>query len=135
MAHRRFVVFGVAGVIALVIGMTLTSLGNNLTYYLYPTEAIAQRADFSDGERFRLAGTVVEGSLDETAGTTTFDVTDGGATIPVTLDGPSPSLFDEGVPVLLEGAWTGERFIANEALIKHDENYETPEKGGAYDDK
>ena len=135
MAHRRFVLFGVAGVIALVIGLTLTSLGDNLTYYLYPTEAIDQRADFPDGERFRLAGTVVVDSLDESDGNVTFEVTDGGATIPVTLDGPPPSLFDEDVPVLLEGSWAGDRFIANEALIKHDENYETPEEGGAYDNE
>jgi cytochrome c-type biogenesis protein CcmE len=135
MAHRRFVLFGIAGVVALVIGLTLTSLGDNLTYYLYPTEAIDQRADFGDGEPFRLAGTVVVGSLDDSGETLTFDVTDGGATIAVRLDGPPPSLFEEGVPVLLEGAWAGNSFIATEALIKHDENYETPEEGGAYDDQ
>ena len=41
-----------------------------------------------------MAGTVVEG--DES---TSFDVTDGGADIPVVLDGPKPSLFAEEVPL------------------------------------
>ena len=134
MAHRRFVVLGIIGVIALVVGITVTSLGENLTYYLYPNEAVAQRADFADGDRFRLAGTVVSGSVDETGPTVEFDVTDGSATIHVILDGPPPSLFTDGVPVLLEGAWSGSDFIADEALIKHDENYETPDEGGAYKD-
>ena len=60
MAHRRFVLLGIGGVIALVVAMTLLDLNENLTYYLYPTEAVDQKADFADGERFRLAGLVVE---------------------------------------------------------------------------
>ena len=132
MAHRRFVLLGIAGVIALVVGLTVTSLGENLTYYLYPTEAVAQRADFPDGERFRLAGTVVTGSMVETDDQVTFDVTDGGATIPVVLTEAAPDLLDENVPVLLEGAWSGDEFLADDVLIRHDENYVTPEQGGAY---
>jgi cytochrome c-type biogenesis protein CcmE len=131
-AHRRFVLLGIAGVIVLVVGIAVTSLGENLTYYLYPTEAVAQRADFPDGERFRLAGTVVGGTLMESADEATFEVTDGGATIPVTLTEAAPDLLTEGVPVLLEGAWTGDEFVADDVLIRHDENYVTPEQGGAY---
>jgi cytochrome c-type biogenesis protein CcmE len=131
-AHRRFVLLGIAGVIALVVGLTVTSLGENLTYYLYPTEALAQRADFPDGERFRLAGTVVTATMVETEDQVAFEVTDGGATVAVVLTGPPPSLLGEEVPVLLEGAWSGDQFLADDALIRHDENYEAPEKGGAY---
>jgi cytochrome c-type biogenesis protein CcmE len=50
----------------------------------------------------------------------------------VTLSGPKPSLFGEEVPLLLEGAWSGDTFKADIALIRHDENYEVPEEGGAY---
>lgn len=132
MDHRRFVYLGIGGVIALVVGLTLSGLNDNLTYYLYPTEAVDQRADFPDGERFRLAGTVVTGSVVEADDTTSFSLTDGGATVPVTLTGPPPSLFGEDVPLLLEGAWSGDTFEADTALIRHDENYEVPEEGGAY---
>jgi cytochrome c-type biogenesis protein CcmE len=130
--HRRFVFLGIGGVIILVIALSVTSLNENLTYYLYPTEAVAQRADFPDGERFRLAGTVVDGSLVEGGKSISFEVTDGGATVAADLTGKTPSLFAEGVPVLLEGAWSGDRFVADTALIRHDENYEVPEEGGAY---
>lgn len=132
MAHRRFVYLGIGGVIALVIALTFNGLGDNLTYYLYPTEAVDQRADFPDGDRFRLAGTVVAGSVDEDPGSTSFQLTDGGETVAVTLSGPKPSLFGEEVPLLLEGAWSGDTFEADIALIRHDENYEVPEEGGAF---
>jgi cytochrome c-type biogenesis protein CcmE len=132
MTHRRFVFLGIGGVIALIVALTVNGLNENLTYYLYPTEAVAQRADFPDGERFRLAGTVVAGSVDEGRDSTRFLVTDGGDDIQVLLVGPKPSLFAEDVPVLLEGAWLNDVFEADTALIRHDENYEVPEEGGAY---
>jgi len=131
-AHRRFVLLGIGGVIALVIALTAASLNDNLTYYLYPTEAVDQKADFPDGTRFRLAGTVVPGSIEETAEAIRFEVTDGGAVIPVVLTGAPPPLFDEKVPVLLEGFWAGPVFTSDLALIRHDENYEAPDEGGAY---
>ncbi len=134
MAHRRFVLLGIGGVILLVIALTMAGLNDNLTYYLYPTEAVDQRSDFPDGERFRLAGLVVEGTLAEDGDNLRFDVTDGGATISVLLSNTPPPLFDESVPVLVEGVWAGELFEADSALIRHDENYEIPEEGGAYPD-
>lgn len=132
MAHRQFVLLGIGGVIVLVVALTIAGLNDNLTYYLYPTEAVDQRSDFPDGERFRLAGLVVDGTLVEDGDDLRFDVTDGGATIAVVLSNTPPPLFDERVPVLVEGAWSGDLFVADSALIRHDENYEIPEEGGAY---
>jgi len=131
-SHRRFVYLGIGGVIAIVLALTFTGLNDSLTYYLYPSEAVDQRADFPDGERFRLAGIVVPGTVVEGDGSTSFEVTDGGADISVVLNGHQPSLFGEDVPLLLEGAWSGSTFQADSALIRHDENYEVPEEGGAY---
>lgn len=134
MAHRQFVLLGIGGVIVLVVALTMAGLNDNLTYYLYPTEAVDQRSEFPDGERFRLAGLVVDGTLTEDGDNLRFDVTDGGATIAVVLSNTPPPLFDEQVPVLVEGAWSGDVFVADSALIRHDENYELPEEGGAYPD-
>ena len=129
MDHRRFLLLGIGGVIALVIGMTVMGLNSNLTYYLYPTEAHDQRVDFPDGERFRLAGLVVDGSISEEPRGTVFEVTDGGGVVEVVLTGAPPPLFGDGVPVLLEGAWQGSEFLADHAIIKHSENYEIPDEG------
>lgn len=134
MEHRRLILFGVGGVIALIVTMSIVGLGGNLTYYLYPTEATAQRADFADGVRFRLAGTVVEGSVEESGDDLLFEVTDGGATIAVRLVDTPPPLFNEKVPVLLDGSWDGDTYLATNALIRHDENYEVPEEGTAVSD-
>lgn len=132
--HRRFVLFGLGGVVVLVIAITAMSINSNLTYYLFPTEAVDQRADFPDGTVFRLAGLVVEGSLREMGDDLSFEVSDGGATIPVILRNTPPPLFSEDVPVLLDGTWDGDVFEASNALIRHDENYEIPDQGGAYRD-
>jgi len=131
-SHRRFVYLGIGGVIALVVALTVSNLNENLTYYLYPSEAVEQREDFPDGERFRLAGMVVTGSVIEEESTTSFHVTDGGSEVVVVLSGGKPSLFGEEVPLLLEGSWSGDTFEADSALIRHDENYEVPDEGGAY---
>jgi cytochrome c-type biogenesis protein CcmE len=134
MGQRQFVLFGIVGVVALVVAITVAGLNDNLTHYLYPNEAVAQRSDFPDGERFRLAGQVVAGSLEEEQGDLVFDVTDGSATIPVVLLNTPPPLFNEEVPVLLEGYWNGDEFTAESALIRHDENYEVPSEGNYEDD-
>ena len=132
MKHRRFAIIGGIGVVALVVTLMVTSLSSGLTYYLYPSEAVAQRADFPDGTSFRLAGQVVSGSIAEDGLVTSFTVTDGAADVPVDLDGRVPPLFADGVPVLVEGAWQDERFVAREALIRHDENYSIPDEGGGF---
>lgn len=134
MSHRQFVLFGIGGVVALVIAITILGLNENLTYYLYPSEAVEQRQDFPDGERFRLAGLVVAGSVVEEDDEIHFEVSDGGATIPVSLTSTPPPLFGEEVPVLLEGSWDGQMFVSDSALIRHDENYQVPEEGGAFED-
>ncbi len=129
MEHRTLVLAGIGGIIALIVTMSVVGLGDSLTYYLYPTEAVDQRSEFPDGERFRLAGGVVEGSLSEEGEDLLFDVSDGGETIPVRLIDVPPPLFDDTVPVLLDGAWEGDTYVATNALIRHDENYVVPEEG------
>lgn len=129
MGQRQFVLLGIGGVVALVVAITVIGLNDNLTYYLYPNEAVSQRADFPDGQLFRLAGQVVAGSVAEEGKDLVFEVTDGSATIRVVLVNTPPPLFNEEVPVLLEGYWSDDHFLADEALIKHDENYEIPDQG------
>lgn len=132
MDHRRFVLFGTMGVVAIVAVLVITNLSSDLTYYLYPSEVATQRPDLPDGRRFRLAGAVVQGSITESGPTTSFDVTDGGATIGVDLTGRVPPLFGEGVPVLVEGTLQGDRFASDLAIIRHDENYDAPAEGGGF---
>ena len=63
-----------------------------------------------------------------------FDVTDGDARLPVVYTGILPDLFRENQAVVATGRMVGDRFIAEEVLAKHDENYmpkEVADKMGA----
>ncbi len=126
MPSRKLIWPALALVAAAVMVLIATNLGDSLTYYLTPQEAVERRAEFPDGQRFRLGGLVMVGSLSESGGVKTFDVTDGAETIQVQLTGPVPPLFAEDVGVVVEGAWSGSRFEADRALIRHDESYEAP---------
>ncbi|MFP5333210.1 MAG: cytochrome c maturation protein CcmE [Acidimicrobiia bacterium] len=132
--HRWFVIPAILGIV--VAGVFLVrSAGEESVYYLYASEAVEARARFDDGQRFRIAGTVVPGTLIEGRGESSFDISDGRATVTVRLVSVPPPLFQEDVEVLLEGAWAGDVFEADEALIRHEAEYEAPESGNAPDDE
>jgi cytochrome c-type biogenesis protein CcmE len=126
MPSRKLVWPFLALITAAVLVLVATSLGGSLTYYLTPQEAVDRRAEFPDGERFRLGGLVMAGSLSEADGVRTFDVTDGAKTIRVQLTGAVPPLFAENVGVVVEGAWNDSLFEADTALVRHDETYQAP---------
>lgn len=130
MRHRWFLVVSALGV-AVAAFFLVRSLDDDLVYYLYTSEAVSRRADFPDGRRFRLAGIVQPGSLVTAEEGMEFTVGDGAAAVPVRLTATAPPLFREDVPVLLEGAWQGEVFVADEALVRHESGYEAPATGNA----
>jgi len=115
-----------AAVAAAVVTLIVININGSLTYYLTPSEAVDRRVEFVDGNRFRLGGLVVVGSLEDLGAVKVFDVTDGAETITVRLRGTVPPLFAEDVGVVVEGAWFGDEFAADIALVHHDENYQPP---------
>jgi len=129
MPYKSFVLPAI-GVVVLVLGfMLFGGLGDNLVYYLTPAEAVAQRADFPDAERFRLGGLVQEGTLQETDGGVFFVVTDGDKSIDVVHTGAPPQLFQEGIGVVVEGSWSADHFESDTLIVKHDEEYISEEDG------
>jgi cytochrome c-type biogenesis protein CcmE len=121
------VVLSLGGVAAVLAGfLVFGNLNGNLVYYLTPTEAVEQRADFPDGRRFRLAGQVAEESVRRHGDVTAFDVGIGYRQVAVRHDGAPPQLFREGIEVVVEGAWDGDVFRSDTMLVKHDENYAPP---------
>lgn len=128
MRHRLFLAFAGLGILVAVVFL-IRSAGGSLEYYLYTSEAVQRRADFPDGRPFRLAGIVQVGSLHDGPDGLTFVVDDGAAAVDVLLVDTPPPLFAEDVPVLLVGSWEDERFVAHEALVRHEENYEAPDRG------
>ncbi|MEX5729411.1 cytochrome c-type biogenesis protein CcmE [Rhodovulum iodosum] len=75
-------------------------------------------------EVFRIGGLVEEGSLVRGQGETVrFNVTDGGAVVPVTYRGVLPDLFAENQGMIGTGRLVDGVFEASEILAKHDESY------------
>jgi cytochrome c-type biogenesis protein CcmE len=114
---------GAAGAV-LVLAATLTFAGlrDSVVYFVAPSE-LTEKAE--PGQRLRLGGLVVEGTVRRDAdGAARFAVTDGATQVEVRYDGVLPDLFREGQGVVAEGTWRpGEAFEAERVLAKHDENY------------
>jgi cytochrome c-type biogenesis protein CcmE len=110
------------------IGFVASHAINDATlFYLNADEAVARRPELGD-KRFRLQGTVVPHTRAKTAGGVSFDVTFNGATVKVNHVGDPPELFQDCIPVVLEGAWSGTSadatFDSTFMIVKHTENYE-----------
>jgi cytochrome c-type biogenesis protein CcmE len=106
--------------------LTLVAFSSTLTYFLGPKEVLQKKP--TPGMSFRLGGIVQAGTVATTITngipTTTFRVTDGQASIPVTYSGVLPDLFREGQGVVATGAFDGKGvFVATTILAKHDERY------------
>ena len=118
---------GLCGVAVVAIVALTVVLSNNVVYFRTVSEAVASRK--SDGEhRFRIAGEVVPGSIEETRAGVRFDITDGEATVTVVHVGDPPSLFEAGAPVVCEGHWRTSRvFASDRIMIRHGNDYRPPD--------
>lgn len=132
MTRRRIVLPALVLLAAVIGGLVWINLGENLVYYLTPSEALEQQGGQAAG-RFRLGGLVEEGSVEETPGGIRFAVGDGAASITVVHTGAPPQLFRAGIGVVVEGAWEGASFHSDVLLINHDEQYRAPAGEGAYE--
>lgn len=120
---RRIQVLAVAA-LALVIatGMIGYAMRDGINFFRAPSQ-LAEHPPKA-GEVFRLGGLVEAGTLVRGAGeTVTFNVTDGGATVPVRFTGVLPDLFGENQGMIGTGSMQGDTFVASEILAKHDESY------------
>ena len=93
-----------------------------LQFFRSPSEVA--EAPPPPNEVFRLGGLVEDGSLVRGQGeTTTFRVTDGGASVRVAYTGVLPDLFEEGEGMIGTGRYIDGVFQATEILARHDETY------------
>jgi cytochrome c-type biogenesis protein CcmE len=107
--------------------LSLAAFSSTLTYFLGPRDVLQKHP--APGLSFRLGGIVQAGTvattIDNGTPTTTFRVTDGQASIPVTYSGVLPDLFREGQGVVAIGEMLpgGATFNADEVLAKHGASY------------
>ena len=131
--RRAVVALALCGFAVVAIVALTVVLSNNVVYFRTVSEAVSSRK--SDGDRrFRIAGEVVPGSVQETKKGVKFEITDGKKTAEIVHVGDPPSLFKPGAPVVCEGRWgTDAAFDSDRIMIRHGNEYKPPDvdSGGA----
>lgn len=122
------------GLLSLGVGawLVLSAFQQNLVFFFTPTQV--NQGEAPAAKRFRIGGMVEAGSLKRQPDglTHSFVVTDMAQRVTVQYRGLLPDLFQEGKGVVAQGRLDADRrFVADEVLAKHDENYMPPEAAHA----
>ncbi len=127
--QQRMLAVGLAaaGVLVATV-LTLQAFQENLMFYVEISD-VAQGNAPKD-RNFRVGGLVVDGSVRRQPGEleVEFTLTDLENKLPIYYNGILPDLFREGQGIIAHGRLDDSgRFVADEVLAKHDENYMPPE--------
>lgn len=131
-SRRKVLIIGIVFGVSLATVLGLTAFEENLLYFYSPTQVKAGEAPKTHS--FRVGGLVVAGSVKREPDSlkVAFDVTDNTETMSVEYTGILPDLFREGQGIVAMGSFQPNgRFVAQEVLAKHDENYMPPEVADA----
>jgi len=129
-ARRRkiLMIIFVLSILAIVTGLVLYALRQNISLFYTPTEIAAGQAPELHG--IRVGGMIEKGSIIRSGRdlTVEFKITDFTKTITVIYTGILPDLFRDGQGVVAEGEVIDPlHFRATQVLAKHDANYMPPE--------
>jgi cytochrome c-type biogenesis protein CcmE len=118
---------GAAVVIAGAVAFLLSEgLGNATEYYKTVPQAIADRANLGTTQ-FRIMGTVGS-DVRQVGHDTEFTISYMQADAQVVDSREPPQLFKPGVPVVLEGHWSGPIFQSDLIMVKHTAIYNPAER-------
>ena len=107
--------------IGLIIYASPVIASRNTIYYYTTSETLG--IEISNEERIKLGGFVVEDSVTKDGEFTLFTITDGNKDIDIVFDGFVPELFQENMGVILDGVFDDNLFLADDMLVKHDNEY------------
>lgn len=107
--------------IGLIIYASTVIASRNTIYYYTTSETLG--IEISNEERIKLGGFVVEDSVSKDGEFTLFTITDGNIDIDIVFDGFVPELFQENMGVILDGVFDDNLFLADDMLVKHDNEY------------
>jgi cytochrome c-type biogenesis protein CcmE len=127
--HKRLIlVAGGLGALGVAAWLVLSAFQQNMVFFYTPTQVFSGEAP--KGRSFRIGGMVEAGSVKRQSDgvTVSFVVTDMAQKIPVSYKGILPDLFKEEKGVVAQGKLDHDgKFMAEEVLAKHDENYMPPD--------
>jgi cytochrome c-type biogenesis protein CcmE len=127
-ARRWPAVLAIVVIVAAIAFILFRGLGDATLYFYNADEAVEQRDELGDS-RFRLQGTVVPESVVNTPNGVDFTVVYHDVEVDVRHTGEPPDLFQEDIPVVVEGSWTdgpGDQAVveSDRIVVKHTEVYE-----------
>jgi cytochrome c-type biogenesis protein CcmE len=118
---------GAAAVIAAAVAFLLVEgLGNATEYYKTVPQAVADRAKLGTTQ-FRIMGTVGS-DVRQVGHQTEFTISYSQVSTHVVDSREPPQLFKPGIPVVLEGHWSGPVFQSDLIMVKHTAIYNPAEK-------
>ncbi|MDX1693557.1 MAG: cytochrome c maturation protein CcmE [Ketobacteraceae bacterium] len=125
--QRLLIILGILAGVSVAAVLIGVALKENINLFFTPSEVAAGNAPV--GRTIRVGGLVVEGSVSRSDGlNVSFDVTDNKSRTTIHFDGILPDLFREGQGIIALGKMQEDgRFVADEVLAKHDEEYMPPE--------
>ena len=107
--------------IGLIVYASSTIASRNTIYYYTTSETL--EIEISNEERIKLGGFVLQDSITKDGEFTLFTITDGNKDIDRVFDGFVPELFQENMGVILDGVFDDNLFLADDMLVKHDNEY------------
>jgi cytochrome c-type biogenesis protein CcmE len=121
---RRALGWGLGIVLVAAVGFLLfKGLTEASVFFLNVDEAV-ERQDELGSDRFRIQGYIVSDSVATEGEYVDFQLTYAGETAQIRHHGNPAEVLHPETPVVLEGAWNGDRFESDLLLNKHDEVYE-----------
>ena len=127
--QQRMLAVGLAAIgVLIAAGLTLRAFQENMMFFVDISEVA--KGNVPEDRNFRVGGLVVEGSVSRQPGEVEveFTLTDLDSELVVAYNGILPDLFREGQGIIAHGRLDNSgKFIADEVLAKHDENYMPPE--------
>lgn len=135
LSRKRLWIAGAVILVALGF-LVVQALGEATVYFKTADEAVAEKDGLGD-RRFRIEGLVVAGSVKPAPAGEGVDFAirgQRGATVDVIHRGDPPELFQPGIPVVLEGRWSGDHYASDRIMVKHTNEYkaENPDRVDDY---
>jgi cytochrome c-type biogenesis protein CcmE len=117
----------IAGAVAFLL---VKGLGDATVFFRNADEAVADRDELGT-KRFRLQGTVVDGSVHQAGDAVEFDVEFHCESVHVRHEGDPPELFKPGIPVVLEGSYQAppsDVYESDTIFVRHTNEYRVDEE-------
>jgi cytochrome c-type biogenesis protein CcmE len=119
--RRRLIVVG-AVLVAAFVFLIVKGLGSSLNYFETVDQAVQSKAVLGT-KTFRLEGLVVPGSVHRHDGGVDFVAAGTKDRVNVVNTGNPPQLFQNDIPVVVVGHFSGATFVSNQIIVDHTAQY------------